>query len=595
MDPVSLALAVVSVTDLCFKYGNRLIGLCRQYQSLASDLAEIILSIQAAWIKMDIQLKSLRSLCDKLDYPLLLLYHDALTLLEAKLAKATDSFQVIQRKNNEAFHVHQKLKAVYLKRELSQTVEDLEGWQRRFDPSWYLITRIADPDVDRRLRDVRRSQHTHPSSSTFPSPAARLTWMRESIQQISPQSLPSDSDGPNFKDAAAVSSGMYRVEGTDAYLSRLNNTPRRVLLDPANLHLGHAQSQISPATLRQNIRDLARLLRHVDPSTFHLLRCDGIVELPTTQGNQFHLLFEIPQNLQLSKPKALRSLLPHTGNGKKCSLTQRLLLAKQLAHSVMFVHAAGFVHKNIRPGTIIAFQDDTSDRLGPSFLIGFERIRRAEGRTDKFGDLDWEKNLYRHPLRQGLQPEEIFEMRHDIYSLGVCLLEIALWESFVNFDSRGQVTPWSGLNITAALQDTDQRRGAFAVKERLVDMARDALPSLVGERFTGIVLACLCCLDQSVDNALWDPKELQDRDGIVVGVKYIENVSIWLSFCLRCLFVVSQGSILLLKVGFFCLGPSETRGVGYMRRSAQSRSCPSHGSGLMCALSIPRQIMSLAQ
>ncbi|KAL5358102.1 hypothetical protein BJX96DRAFT_173135 [Aspergillus floccosus] len=181
------------------------------------------------------------------------------------------------------------------------------------------------------------------------------------------------------------------------------------------------------------------------------------------------------------------------------------------------------MYLNIRPGTIITFQDDTSDRLGPSFLIGFERIRRAEGRTDKFGDLDWEKNLYRHPLRQGLQPEEIFEMRHDIYSLGVCPLEIALWESFVNLDSRGQLTPWSGLNITAALQDTDQRRGAFAVKERLVDMAKDALPSLVGERFTGIVLACLCCLDQSVDNALWDPKELQDRDGIVVGVKYIEN------------------------------------------------------------------------
>lgn len=473
---------------------------------------------------MDIQLKSLRAICDKLDYPLLNLYHDALTPLEAKLARAAESFQVVQAKAGVAFNVHQKLKVVYLKRELAKTVEDLELWQRRFDPSWYLITRIANPDVDRKLQNVRpgQQQQQQQHASASPSPSTRLARMRESIKQLSSQG--EEASGSVFKDATSLSSEMARVEGTNAYMSSYRNGTRHVLLDPANML---SQNQISSTTAKLNIRDLARLLQHIDPLTFYLLRCDGVVELPTAHGKQFHLLFEIP--VGLSTPKTLRQLLLQKSI-RKCSLSHRIRLSKQVARSVMFVHAAGFVHKNISPATVLVFHDDKSNiELGPSFLIGFERIRRAEGRTDKFGDLDWEKNLYRHPLRQGLHPEDIFEMRHDIYSLGVCLLEIALWESFVRFaDGDGgqrESVPWSGLEILDSLADRDQRRGAFATKDRLLEICKEDLPSIMGEKYTSVVVACLCCLDDSDDNPFRDEKSLQDRDGIVIGVRYIENVS----------------------------------------------------------------------
>ncbi|OJJ03347.1 hypothetical protein ASPVEDRAFT_42857 [Aspergillus versicolor CBS 583.65] len=520
MDPASVALAVVSVIDLCYKYGNKLAVLCHQYRHLDADLGEIILSIQASWLKMDIQLKSLRAICDKLDYPLLNLYHDALTHLEAKLTKASESFQVVQAKTGVAFNVHQKLKAVYLKRELAQTVGDLEEWQRRFDPSWYLITRIANPDVDRKLQNVRPAQQQQQQQQSQ-SPSTRLTRMRESIKQLSSQG--EETTGSIFKDATSISSGMLRVEGTNAYLSKYKNGARSVILDPANLL---SQSQVSSTTAKLHIRDLARLLLHIDPLTFHLLRCDGVIELPTAYGMQFHLLLEIPAGL--SSPKTLRRLLLQRPI-RKCSLSQRIQLSKQLARSVMFVHTAGFVHKNISPTTDLVFHDDKGNvELGPSFLIGFERIRKAEGRTEKFGDLDWEKNLYRHPLRQGLHPEDIFEMRHDIYSLGVCLLEIALWESFVRFeDGEGgerKAVPWSGLEILDSLADRDQRRGAFATKDRLLEICKEDLPSVVGEKYTSVVVACLCCLDETDDNPFRDEKSFQDRDGIVIGVRYIENV-----------------------------------------------------------------------
>jgi hypothetical protein len=48
----------------------------------------------------------------------------------------------------------------------------------------------------------------------------------------------------------------------------------------------------------------------------------------------------------------------------------------------------------------------------------------------------WDRNVYRHPLRQGDRPAEAYRMQHDIYSLGVCLLEIGLWESFVEYTTE---------------------------------------------------------------------------------------------------------------------------------------------------------------
>jgi hypothetical protein len=65
--------------------------------------------------------------------------------------------------------------------------------------------------------------------------------------------------------------------------------------------------------------------------------------------------------------------------------------------------------------------------------MGFENFRPADGNTYLTGDSNWERDLYRHPTRQGLCLQETYKMQHDIYSLGVCLLEIGAYEihSFV--------------------------------------------------------------------------------------------------------------------------------------------------------------------
>ena len=88
------------------------------------------------------------------------------------------------------------------------------------------------------------------------------------------------------------------------------------------------------------------------------------------------------------------------------------------------------------------------------------------------------------------------------------------------------VTPSQEIALVSQTRsDKDKRRGAFAVKRRLVDLAQERLPSLVGERYTRLTLNCLNCLDESNGNAFGPEEELRDRDGIIVGVRYIEKVS----------------------------------------------------------------------
>jgi hypothetical protein len=53
------------------------------------------------------------------------------------------------------------------------------------------------------------------------------------------------------------------------------------------------------------------------------------------------------------------------------------------------------------------------------YLFGVGEFRKEEGKTGKFGDETFEKNIYRHATRQGLHPEADYSMQHDIYSLGV--------------------------------------------------------------------------------------------------------------------------------------------------------------------------------
>lgn len=173
---------------------------------------------------------------------------------------------------------------------------------------------------------------------------------------------------------------------------------------------------------------------------------------------------------------------------------------------------------------VILFESEGREELSV-FLVGFEGFRREEGRTRRLGDETIEKNLYRHPSRQGTTPESDFIMQHDIYNLGVCLLEIGLWESFLDYYSVVNPTLSHMFEIRRPTSKEDMMQFLLQdSKDYFLYLAQVKLRECMGTKYSKIVETCLTCLDPG-NSDFGDPKEFEDEDGIRVGVRYIEKVS----------------------------------------------------------------------
>lgn len=138
-------------------------------------------------------------------------------------------------------------------------------------------------------------------------------------------------------------------------------------------------------------------------------------------------------------------------------------------------------------------------------------------------------NIYQHPQRQGTREIHRYNMGREIYSLGVCLLEVGLWEALVEaeptkLDSEVlvQLEPskvssllkrvWKPIvadNATAAYlnkmselyleEPLRGENGSLQVSDNLVRIAKETLPPKMDSAFTNLVVTCPTCLDGDSD------------------------------------------------------------------------------------------------
>jgi hypothetical protein len=96
-------------------------------------------------------------------------------------------------------------------------------------------------------------------------------------------------------------------------------------------------------TAKTNIRELAARMSTASAQTSGMLACKGYVSErnPTTTSTAFTMIFEVAQ--WSTAPRSLRDLLVNLCT--VTSLSHKFSLAQQLARSVFYVHAFGFVHK----------------------------------------------------------------------------------------------------------------------------------------------------------------------------------------------------------------------------------------------------------
>lgn len=282
--------------------------------------------------------------------------------------------------------------------------------------------------------------------------------------------------------------------------------------------------QATMHAVEEGVRNLAARLRPALASSF----------IPCLLGYRLgeeavELVFERPlpgrEVVSLAKLYATGSPVP--------SLNVRVALCRQLAVAVLQTHALGLVHKGIRPeNLLIAVQREDERAIitdATLFLCGWDSSRLIEGvATKRVGASTPEKLMYQHPERHadgGTAPKK-YEIKHDIYSLGVCAVEILTWEVLIQPDttlSTAYRTAYDRIeqsdanrhgndgnsnendddddNDYSAVHLTEQMKklrvaiqytnNGTHVQDTLVAVAKQKLPVVAGDRMAQLVRQCL--------------------------------------------------------------------------------------------------------
>jgi serine/threonine protein kinase len=421
------------------------------------------------------------------------------TSLQAKLEAAVQRVSRIDQPGK--LGRSKKLKLALVKDALEDTIAELESWQRLCEPAWFYWVKLASPAVDMALSDFVKTEGPTASGSKRLGEAARNFRRAFADPTEASQSVFIREDALDGYSTVAIPFYSTKVAINSRY-------PQHLIMDVVDLALK------LPAQTK-NVRDFARRLRQSEHSISGLLSCKGVVRHGDNRRLSF--LFRVPEGY--TNIQNLRQLL--ISGRSHDSLSDRLEMAKQLAKAVYYVHLYGFVHKSIRPETILSLGKAGEACVSSTIsLVGFQVIRTADGRTYSMSDLRWENNLYRHPQRQGNEID-YFVMQHDIYSLGVCLLEIGLWEPFVVYGTNGIAQPSPALALT---EDRSEFQDPPALKDHLVALSRSTrLRGKMGTKYSKVVETCLTCLDE--DNVdFGDDQAFQDEDGVEVGARYIEKI-----------------------------------------------------------------------
>lgn len=207
------------------------------------------------------------------------------------------------------------------------------------------------------------------------------------------------------------------------------------------------------------------------------LACLGYMDDP---GNARSLiLYRSPQSHPwASNPPSLHDTITK-GWTSKMSLGRRFETATILASSVLDIHTSGSLHSNIASKGIIMLPQALNDPEASPYLLGWGVEAPPPDSTCLL-----EPNLYRHRTHFGLYPQAS-TTEHDIYSLGVVLLEIGLWTTMATvFANLLETTPRFGAREDKAM---------FKKVNRVtLDLAHSPdLTKEMGNKYADVVQRCL--------------------------------------------------------------------------------------------------------
>ncbi|KAI9367317.1 hypothetical protein BJX61DRAFT_316620 [Aspergillus egyptiacus] len=556
MDPGT----IIHLVELCYSLGVKVIEICSTWKHAEKEVEKRVLIVQSCWNRTKRQVEFVVRIASTMDSEQHRLMDELLNQLMLSLSLAINSLEAVARKSVSArsglFGFGSKAKAAWVWRKdaLDGVISELEDWQRRFDPSWFLLMKIASPVFDSELAKAKAAEaealqeRVQGPATVARNPLALAAGLR-GVLSPTPERAPSIF-------LLALQMEWVNIPFSEAKAGRRRQNDKWYIVD--TVRVGET------ARVRNIARDvdtLATKLSQADPLGFGLLNCKGVIAVPREQQHSapgpraesvpslaspppspfprlpspslnknyshFQIVFRIPRGMEVLQ--SLRQLL--LSSDAHLSLSQKLHIARELSKAVNYVHTFAFVHKNVRPESVLYFEGPQA-KHSHAFLVGFDAFRAADAGTLMKGDMSWSRNIYRHPRRQGLDPSEKYSMHHDIYSLGVCLLEIGLWESFVEYtaqpeDKSGTPQPKFGKTYhdfiawsEHQVEPTSFEASAFQLKDFLVEQAATRLAPRMGDKYAQVVMSCLTCLDE--DNEDFSAVDGASED--LVAVQFIETI-----------------------------------------------------------------------
>ena len=245
--------------------------------------------------------------------------------------------------------------------------------------------------------------------------------------------------------------------------------------------------------LEFRIQQLTQLLKgSARPTSLLLPTCEGCIKSSSTK---YSILYRIPESADpMTRPRTLLSMLPPNKNAPKRplqmtilpTLEERYQLANLLAEGMLKLHSISWLHKGFTSNSVVFFDHGDGFNVIHPLMLGFGLGRTSEktAETIDLRHMGSEFKIYQHPdLRTDTHKR--YEMRYDIYSFGLVLLEIGLWQSIYYFKEKNQ--------------DAQQFR------RKVRNICETHLPHYMGKGYQRAVLRCID------DDDMW--KEAQGNDG----------------------------------------------------------------------------------
>ncbi|KAL8705746.1 MAG: hypothetical protein Q9225_008009 [Loekoesia sp. 1 TL-2023] len=240
--------------------------------------------------------------------------------------------------------------------------------------------------------------------------------------------------------------------------------------------LGSSDMRDRDAHLNERVNQLASLLSTAGSNSLGTLPFRGFVK--EAQNLRYAFLFDMPNGTTKGNLESLHQMIESPILGRLWSLSDRFALAVDLAKIMGTFHMFEWVLKGFQSNSVVFCNELSTNKpqLSKPYLAGFEYIRPVDGSTvGQPLEISEKTTLYCHPDLQE-EPNLEFGKIHDLYSLGVVLLEIGLWVTARQLLQQARLPRPSAPRI---------------IQEEYVKKANSKLPLRMGRSYTEVVIACL--------------------------------------------------------------------------------------------------------